>query len=493
MILMGTGMPQIRIRRSPVRFVADPGRVVVRFFLPGRPERVTALVRRVLDLDDPAAVAAVEGVESAFAARHRDLAGALASNAARARQLLTDEELALRLDAASLARRLLVGACFTMEYAVSAAALFNPSLVQHPEQDGLRPGELRVVMSLRAVGEGHQSSLVFRSGVLDSGGRIAWHDPGQVAEPGALCPDGSYDRLLFGQKLIEAGIPGEEFGPVLADLREKFTRSDLEAALARTSNVPVRAATALRWLADSNYEVIFPEDTALEERVLVPLSQNDRNGIEDARFVRIDDDGDGRPGWHATYSAYSGTAVLPQLISTRDFRRFHLSTLNGSGAIGKGMALFPRRIAGRWWMLGRQDGETLSVMNSEHLHFWHGSTAILGPSEGWDLVQVGNCGSPIETAAGWLVLTHGVGPMRRYCIGAIMLDRDDPARVIARLPRTLLEPDGDERQGYVPNVLYSCGGLLHAGRLILPYAMSDSAAGVAVVVMDELIAAMRPL
>lgn len=482
----------IRVRRSPVRFVADPGRVVVRFYLPGRTERISGLVRRALDLDPPAAATAMAALESSFSARHRDLAGALVEHAARVQLFLADEELGRRLAAADRTRRLLVGACFTMEYAVSAAALFNPSLVQHPEQDGLRPGELRVVMSLRAVGEGHQSSLVFRSGVLGTGGRLAWHDPGQFAEPGSLSPDAVYDRPLFEQKLVEAGIARAETAPVLADLPSAFTRADLEAAIARSSEMPLRAVSALRWLADSNYEVTFPEDTVLEERVLVPLSQNDRSGIEDARFVRLDDDGDGHPGWHATYTAYSGTSFLPQLISTRDFRRFRISTLNGSAATGKGMALFPRRIGGRWWMLGRQDGETLSVMSSDHLHFWHDAAAILAPTEAWNLVQVGNCGSPIETAGGWLVLTHGVGPMRRYCIGAMLLDREDPTRVIARLPGTLLEPTGDERQGYVPNVLYSCGGLLHAGRLVLPYAMSDSASGVAVMPVDDLLAAMRP-
>jgi predicted GH43/DUF377 family glycosyl hydrolase len=285
---------------------------------------------------------------------------------------------------------------------------------------------------------------------------------------------------------------------VLDTLRPEFNRSDLERSLARIRR-EVRPVTqdltntlrCIQWLANSNYEMAFSGQHALSERIIFPVSSNESNGIEDARFVRFVED-DGAVMYYATYTAYNGHAILPQLIETHDFLRFRVLTLNGSGVQNKGMALFPRRIDGNYAMLSRQDDENLFLMLSDNPHYWVDSTLLLRPAELWESVKIGNCGSPIETEAGWLVITHGVGPMRKYCIGAVLLDLQDPTKVIGRLREPLLQPEGSGREGYVPNVVYSCGSLIHGRELILPYAMSDRASTVVSVPLDELLAALRP-
>ena len=243
-------------------------------------------------------------------------------------------------------------------------------------------------------------------------------------------------------------------------------------------------------LAESNYAVQFPLDSLLSERVLFPNSPSQSNGIEDARFVLFQND-DGSQIYYATYTAYDGKLILPQFIETPDFLQFRFITLNGPAVQNKGMALFPRKINGQYAMLGRQDFENIYIMFSDHLHFWHSAKIALPPSFPWEFVQLGNCGSPIETEAGWLVISHGVGPMRKYCIGAFLLDRDDPTKVIGRLREPLLKPTGSEREGYVPNVVYSCGALIHQGKLVLPYAVSDYATNFATVLVEELLDAME--
>jgi predicted GH43/DUF377 family glycosyl hydrolase len=281
-------------------------------------------------------------------------------------------------------------------------------------------------------------------------------------------------------------------------LGESFTRSDLVSSVAavRRKMRPVstefkRTLGCIQWLADSNYEISFAEGLALSERIIFPVSSNESNGIEDARFVRFTDDG-GAVTYYATYTAYNGRDILPQLIETQDFLHFRVLTLNGDAAQNKGMALFPRKIDGRYAMLSRQDDENLFIMLSDNPHYWSDPQMLLRPAEPWESVKIGNCGSPIETKAGWLVITHGVGPMRKYCIGAALLDLNDPTKVIGRLREPLLCPEGDEREGYVPNVVYSCGSLVHGNQLILPYAMSDTATAIASVSLDEILKALLP-
>jgi predicted GH43/DUF377 family glycosyl hydrolase len=352
-------------------------------------------------------------------------------------------------------------------------------------------------MSLRATGEGHISSIEFRAGTISANGDIALDPVSRFVTEPEIIPDPSYEKRSFLLKLYEMGVDDGHLDAVLAPLGEHFTRSDLNNCLSivRDETQPAtrklnHTLESIQWLADSNYELRFPEKLAISERIIFPVSSNESNGIEDARFVRFVDD-DGSVTYYATYTAYNGRDILPQLIKTEDFLHFRILTLNGDAVQNKGMALFPRRIAGRYAMLSRQDNENLFIMFSNSPHHWSNPKMILRPSAMWESVKVGNCGSPIETEAGWVVITHGVGPMRKYCIGAVLLDLDDPTKVIGRLHEPLLSPEGNEREGYVPNVVYSCGSLIHGSDLILPFAVSDQASAIASVSLDDLLAALQ--
>lgn len=385
-------------------------------------------------------------------------------------------------------RQLLVGAYFTHEYSLEAAALFNPSIVRHPDQSDAPPGTLRFILSLRATGEGHISSITFRTGFLDDQGAITIQAPTRYSLEPAQVPNASYDNALFARTLQELGLDGEFARGVLGGLDDTFTLEQLRDRL-RPSSEHAALARKILTLAVSNYEVQFDPGTRLSERVLFPVTPSQRNGIEDARFVRFVHE-DGTPTYYATYTAYDGKLILPQFIETHDFLHFKFITLNGPAARNKGMALFPRKIDGAYTMLSRQDYESIYVMFSDHLHFWNTAKLVLKPKFPWEFIQIGNCGSPIETDAGWLVLSHGVGPMRKYCIGAFLLDRDDPTRVLGRLSEPLIAPTENEREGYVPNVVYSCGSLLHGKLLVIPFAMSDYATTFATVPVDDVLAAM---
>ncbi|HZZ57247.1 MAG TPA: glycoside hydrolase family 130 protein [Opitutaceae bacterium] len=397
----------------------------------------------------------------------------------------------------SAERQALIGAYFTHEYSPESAALFNPSIVPHPDQSALPRGALRFILSLRAVGEGHISSITFRTGVISAQHRVTLVPPVPFAAEPARLPNAAYETALFARKLEEAGVRNGFCRAVLDQLAATFTLENLERALAaergRTKENPAtaeRAARGMMLLAESNYDVRFDSRQSLSQRVIFPSSPSQSNGIEDARFVRFCDDG-GRGTYYATYTAYDGKIILPQLLETEDFVHFKFLTLNGPAAQNKGMALFPRRIDGRYAMLSRQDDENILLMFSDNLHFWPAPKVLVSPAQPWEFIKIGNCGSPIETEAGWLVLSHGVGPMRKYCLGAFLLDRKDPTRLIGRLHQPLLSANEAEREGYVPNVIYTCGALLHGRELIIPYAMSDSATSFASVSLDELLHAME--
>lgn len=422
-------------QRLPILLEPDPTRVILRPFLsapdprdlhPADLRRATRLIDRILALDARAVEEELQAILRAFGARHADLIAILAERYAHIRDLLGLDEDPIQ------ERRLLIGAYFSNEYSFQSAALFNPSIVRHPDQSGLAAGELRFVLSLRATGEGHISSICFRCGVVGDAGEIRIDPPAQF------------------------------------------------------SATPRRTSAAR--LADS-YDVAFAPGTELSERVIFPITPAQRNGIEDARFVRFVEH-DGGVCYFATYTAYSGREIAPEMLRTEDFRRFSFVPLRGDAVHNKGMALFPRRIDGRYAMLTRSDGETLQLVTSDDLQTWSGAREILAAAEPWEFVQIGNCGSPIELPEGWLVLTHGVGPMRRYCIGAALLDLHDPSRMIARSRSPLLAAVGDERNGYVPNVVYSCGFMAHAGNLILPYAASDISTRFAIMPMADLLAAL---
>jgi len=389
-----------------------------------------------------------------------------------------------------------LGAYFTGEYAVESVALFNPSIVPHPDQTNVAEGDLRFVLSLRAVGEGHISSIEFRTGVIRRNHAIEIDKTSGLVIAPEIDPEPTFPKSIFLHKLNDNGLENNWSRSVMNRLGETFSRSDLDDAMQRASHEAqphsedVRQTIEfLHWVVESNYEVNFDPANPLSERVIFPVSLNETNGIEDARFVRFVDE-DKRATYYATYTAYDGRRTLPQLIETSDFLQFRVRTLSGPAIQNKGMALFPRRINGRYAMLSRYDDENLFLMFSEDRYFWRNPQLLLQPCWSWEFVKIGNCGSPIETDAGWLVLTHGVGPMRRYCISATLLDLEDPSKVIGRLKAPLLEPAAHRMDGYVPNVVYTCGALIHGGQLILPYGLNDTEATIVTIELEKLLAAL---
>lgn len=472
------------VSRCSLRLGPDPGRVITVLFVPGEEmaagdSRAASVTERIMAMDDAEVATTLADVRRRFAHRHHHL------EATWSRHFRLSARRLANADDVPADRALLIGAYFTREVSIEAAALFNPSIVAHPDQDGLPAGETRFVMSLRAVGEGHISSIEFRTGVVDAAGDVRLDGPGQFLECGQRSP-GPYDRNLFHTKLAEHSCDNNAAALVLGRLDPHFGPVQLDAAIAELhpdlmSRAAVRnAVERIRWVAANNYTVEFPARTAIAERVLWPHGSTELHGMEDARFVRfVDDTGDAT--YLGTYTAFDQVLVAPQLLTTTDFRTFAVSQLSGPYATNKGLALFPRKVGGRRMALSRWDREKLAITISDDGIEWAEATTLDLPPRPWELVQIGNCGSPLETPEGWLVLTHGVGPMRAYGIGAILLDLDDPCRVIATLPDPLLVADEDEREGYVPNVLYSCGALAHGQRLVLPYGISDSGVGFALV------------
>ena len=480
----------MQIKRTGIVLSPNKQRVVLRPFQPPGDDRVLRVIARVCTLSEREVETLLAQVLEEFHGRHQKPKEFFERRFRDLRHhLLTDDPLTEN-------RQLLLGAYFTQEYALESAALFNPSLVWHPDQTNLPAGSRRFAMSLRAVGEGHISSIVFRSGTIGRDLKISLDESVRFVTTPDYVPDSSYENGLFRRKLIELGLGSTFTYEALAELPAKFTLDQLETQL-RASLREHRSrhdelaplVEQVIMLAKSNYEIQYTPDHDLSERLIFPFSPTESNGIEDARFVHFQED-DGSSRYYATYSAYDGRMVLPQLLETEDFLRFKMHTLNGPAVSNKGMALFPRKINGHYAMLGRQDGEHLYLMYSDMLYFWHTSELIIKPTSPWEFVQMGNCGSPIETDAGWLVLTHGVGPMRTYCIGAMLLDLQDPSKIIARLHEPLVTPNEVEREGYVPNVVYTCGAIVHENQLVIPYAMSDYATTFATIAVDELLAAM---
>ena len=477
-------------RSEDVRLVSDPRRVITKPFLPGEEvfpdgrSRIEIVLQRILALPEHEIVATLQAVTEEFAGRHRDLDAVFESNFAIVAER---PELA---DPLSLERRRLIGAYLTHEYSIEAAALGNPSMVPAPDQSGLGPGEIRFIMSLRAVGEGHISSIEFRSGVIDANMKITIDEPARHVVAGSRTAP-IYDADFFTTKLGELGALNYVARMVLDGLGPGFTIMELEEAILTLDDhgidrtISFETTRILHWLASSNYEISFPE-TEISERVIFPSGPTESHGMEDARLVRFVHD-DGSIVYYATYTAFDGYQILPQLIETTDFVSFRIATLGGECAQNKGIALFPRKLDGRFAALGRHDNVNNFLMTSTDVRVWRDTEKIQEPERPWELMQLGNCGSPLETEAGWLVITHGVGPMRRYALGALLLDLDDPCRVIGHLKEPLLVPSAEEREGYVPNVVYSCGGMIHGGHFVLPYGFADVGASVATIVLDELL------
>jgi predicted GH43/DUF377 family glycosyl hydrolase len=424
------------LNRQALYLRPDPARVIVRPFKPEtepkdfRPPdktRANHIVDRVLALDDASAASQLADVLENFQGRHRNL---LATFEARADEM---EDALVGHAPFSATQRQLVGAYFLSEYSFEASALFNPSIIAHPDQSLAPKGGLRFVLSLRAVGEGHVSSLTFRAGTISKDGSVT---------------------------------------------------IDPTTRLAATPCI----VSAVPWPGEGVTEVAFKPGEDISERVIFPITASQSNGIEDARFVAFVDDG--KLTYYATYTAYDGRNIRSELLETTDFASFRMTVLKGSAARNKGMALFPRKIGGRYAMIGRQDNENLYLITSDDLHTWEGGQPILKPEYPWEFVQIGNCGSPIELDEGWLLFTHGVGPVRKYSIGAALLDKSEPTKVLARSREPLVHPDPSQREGYVPNVVYTCGAIRHGERIVLPYAISDTFSNFATIKIRDLLTAM---
>ena len=481
----------MNLRRSEVSIGPDPRRVVARPFIPGfvgtldaLGSRVEQIVDRVLGLSSSEAGAELAQARLLFGGRHRDLEGRWEAH------FLEALPHSPRLDSLQGDLRALIGAYFTQEYAFEAAALCNPSLVPEPAWSG--EGTLRFIMSARAIGEGHISSIEFRTGTVTAAGVVALDEIGPLVAAGRRTSV-VYQKPSFLARLEELGADPHVSNRICGTLPERFTFDDLALVLPGLdveADYPAAAFETIRlihWLASSNYRLEFSEGP-LSERLIFPAGPADSRGMEDARFVKFVDGGVST--YYATYTAFDGFQILPQLIHTSDFLTFDITTMSGASARNKGLALFPRKIDGRYAALSRHDRERLFLSYTDDIRRWESSHLIYEPRAGWETVQVGNCGSPIETDQGWLVITHGVGPMRRYSLGAVLLDRNEPSRVLGRLPRPFLEPAEDERDGYVPNVVYSCGGLVHGDNLVLPFGVADHSISFVTVPVADLVGAM---
>ncbi|MGH1435766.1 MAG: glycoside hydrolase family 130 protein [Lewinella sp.] len=467
------------IKRTKIRLYANPQRVLARYLNIGNAARIAPVADYIRSLPAAAAAEQLENLYQEFGERHADLPGIFRKNYERVTQYVPP--------LADAPKQVLLGAYFTNEYSIEAAALFNPSIVVHPDQQGVSAGGVRFLMSLRAAGEGHISSVTFATGLIDAQGGVVLDERSGYLSSGNVSSNLVRDKSFVinrldisdeGQELLAQTLPAS------FSLAEAKQVVDTLSELTPAQQQEIKAELTL--VFELNYEVDFDESTPLMSRVLFPHSQSETNGMEDARFVTFTHSDE--TTYLGTYTAYNGREIRPQLIETKDFRHFKIGPFYGSMASDKGMALFPEKIGSRYAMVGRQGGRSLSIMYSDDRHFWEESQPLQVPERGWEMLQIGNCGSPVKTAAGWLLLTHGVGPMRKYVLSCTLLDLEKPEKVIASLELPLLSPNAEEREGYVPNVLYTCGMIAHAGHLVIPYAMSDSAISFATVAENDLIA-----
>ena len=449
------------------------------------------MIKRILDLSSQEVTSTFNQVLKDFSKRHRNISKVFEDNYDKLYHVL-EPNFPVSPDSLSLERRLLIGSYFTLEYAIEAAAFFNPSIVEDPDQGNLEEGQKRIIVSFRAIGEGHISSIVFRNGIITQNNELVFVSAGKFVDLPKALKRHVYDKKHFLKKLHEMDVHKNIIAPIMDKLGDKFIYRELQESIAAsTKNIKLsyskkKVIDSINWLANSHYETTFSLDTAISERVIFPVSANESNGIEDARFVKFMDD-DGSITYFAPYTAYNGYAILPKCIKTKDFYHFKVFPIHGEYSQNKNLALFPKKIKGQYAMISRYDGVNNYLMLSDDIHSWHDAKKMQEPEYPWEFIQLGNCGSPIETAKGWLMLTHGVGPMRRYCLGAVLLDLEDPSKIIGQLREPLLMPNAEEREGYVPNVVYSCGSIIHNGTLIIPYGMSDSASGFATVSVDELL------
>jgi predicted GH43/DUF377 family glycosyl hydrolase len=486
-------MNRISVTRKNFQFLPDSGRVIARFFMNGE-GRTSQLVSRIMAMDEKMVSIHLEQTLREFANRHRNISRVFLKHCANIRK--TIEAMGLNYGDLSEDRKMLIGSYSTMEYSIESAAFFNPSILEDSDQSDLEYGEKRVIISFRATGEGHISSIVFRRGVLDQNNNLRVMPVGEYVDMAEITHKKLYNKGRFIKKMVEMNIPEKYTNAIMGALPDRFEYYALKSAMNKLEMTDIISADRrmaleeMTWLADSFYDVGFQRDSDLSERVIFPISDSESRGIEDARFVCFTDD-DNTKKVYATYTAYNGHTIMPKLISTEDFYSFRVMPLHGNGAQNKNLALFPKKIKGKYAMMARIDGVNNYLMYSDRPTVWNNPKIIQEPRFPWEFVQIGNCGSPLWTEEGWLLITHGVGPMRRYCIGASLLDLDDPSKEIGRLTQPILSPTEDERNGYVPNVVYSCGALINENSLILPYAVSDYSSTYGVLNMSELLEALR--
>ena len=521
---------QVTVTRKKQIFSPDSTRVIARFLYLDD-DRSADIIRKVLAMPEEQVRTAMSQLLRGYSRRHRNISRIFEKHFDRLAPIF--DKIEVNQEDLSLAQKALVGSYFTMEYSIESAAFFNPSIVEHPDQSELRSDEKRVIFSFRATGEGHISSVVFRSGILDRHNNLILEPVGKMLAEADKIIRNIYNKKSFREKLDEMQDHGsviippvvavdeiqvpekeistaisekkdemQEQGKVVAPdfildkLGDSFTYGELMRNLGNAikdtaiTEEHIKIINQMMWLASSHYEIHFSIDSAISERVIFPVSATEQRGIEDARFVKFTDD-NGEVTYYATYTAYDGIAILPKLISTKDFYDFKILPINGEIAQNKGMALFPRRINGKYAMLCRIDGVNNYIAYSDNINMWRTAKVIQKPKYPWELVQVGNSGSPIETTEGWLVITHAVGSMREYTLSASLYNLENPELVIGRLNEPLMVPNEEEREGYVPNVIYSCGSMIHNEDLIIPYAMSDHASSYATVNLRELLEVLK--
>jgi len=522
---------QVTVNRKKQIFAPDSSRVIARFLYLSD-DRSADIIRKVLAMPDKEVSTAMSQLLRGYSRRHRNISRIFENHFNRLAPIFNKIE--VNEEDLSPSQKALIGSYFTMEYSIESAAFFNPSVVEHPDQSELQSDEKRVIFSFRATGEGHISSVVFRSGILDRHNNLSIEPVGKMLAEADKIVRNIYTKKSFQEKLEEIKNHGEVVVPsilndvveiqepekviasaitdkkeemkekvkvispafILDKMGDTFTYGELMrnlgVAIKDTSLTEdhIKIINQMMWLASSHYEIHFSIDSAISERVIFPISATEQRGIEDARFVRFIDD-DGEVTYYATYTAYDGIAILPKLISTKDFYDFKILPINGEIAQNKGMALFPRKIKGKYAMLCRIDGVNNYIAYSENINIWRKAKIIQQPKYPWELVQIGNSGSPIETEDGWLVITHAVGSMREYTLGASLYDLENPEKEIGRLSSPLMVPNESEREGYVPNVIYSCGSIIHNEDLVIPYAMSDHASTYATVNLRELLDVLK--
>ena len=481
---------QIKVNRKDILFSPDSSRVIARFNYSGD-ERSKRIILKILGLSEQVAKKELTKILRGYSKRHRNISSIFENNFIKLSHIL--KEININPNEIDIVMKTLIGSYFTKEYSIESAAFFNPSMIEDPDQSEVLKGEKRVIFSFRATGEGHISSIVFRGGTLDENGNLQVEEVGKKLDEAKNIKRHAYNKDFFISELLELHKDDTDITTKLfSNLPENFDYEELERAVKETKKELDLCLSGeilcdeIMWLASSHYDILFSLDTDISERVIFPVSDNEKNGIEDARFVKFTED-NGEITYYATYTAYDGITILPKLITTKNFYHFKISPINGQVGRNKGMALFPRKINGKYAMLCRIDGINNYISFSDDLNRWNDATLIQEPKYPWELVQVGNCGSPIETKDGWLVLTHAVGQMREYVMGASLFDLDNPEKEIGRLKMPLMIPNEIEREGYVPNVIYSCGSIVHNGLLCIPYAMSDYASSFATVNLQELL------